>query len=78
MQNGKERTNNLARALVGKEAATAAMSAPPKLKKHFKVEVKGEKVFFQYPKPIVLAVGEKKKQTSIVKEVLRPRYLLSL
>ena len=62
-------------ALAGKEVSAAAISSPPQLKQRFKVEVRGEKVFFFYPKPLVIAVGQKMK--SILRsDYAKPRYLL--
>lgn len=63
-------------ALAGKEVADAARSAPPQLKQRFKVEVRGEKVFLDYPGPLVVAIGEKIQTASVSQDFLKPRYLL--
>ena len=62
-------------ALAGKEVADAARKAPQHLRQRFKLRVEGEKVFFDYPKPLVTAVAKKIKAVSRPKPVPKPRYL---
>lgn len=62
-------------ALAGKEVADAARKAPHRLKQRFKLEVKGTKVFFDYPKPLATVVAEKVKDVSKPELVPKPRYL---
>lgn len=63
-------------ALAGKKVADAARLAPPQLKRRFKVEVRGEKVFLDYPGLSVVAVGKKLQPSSVSQDVPKPRYLL--
>jgi len=66
-------------ALVGERVAKAARSARPELKSRFKVKVEGEKVFFNYPGPQVIAVADKATSISADPQQLpQPRYLKTI